>query len=65
MPSTGSINGGARFPHHAPPRNQGPSDRTADDVRHQRNETRQRVIASLLMCPGARTSGRPNGASHL
>jgi hypothetical protein len=28
---------------------------------NERRLTRERVMASLLACPGARTSGRPNG----
>jgi hypothetical protein len=34
------------------------TERSAAD---DREATRNRVLASLLMCPGARTSGRRNG----
>jgi hypothetical protein len=63
MPSTGSVNGSARGHQGQPPR-AASRELAAHDTRYERAQTRDRVIASLLMCPGARTSGRPNGVAR-
>jgi hypothetical protein len=46
----------------APPTTARPPERGAPP---DRRATRDRVLASLLVCPSARTSGRPHGIGNL
>ena len=57
MPSTAGLNGATSEPQDATTQGLHVTVKQ-HDARAQRRQTRDRVIASLLMCPGPKAAGR-------